>query len=128
MSALDSMPLPELDEDEPDETPAKPPVAPLGSAPIPPSRPIPSVVPPKPAVDIELTADIEISAEAKPDGDKVEDPPDFESTMVITPDATLSSKPSTNSTGAFIDRVKEQLANSDSADDEDEAFIQTTRL
>ena len=113
----------------PGAAPATPAVAPLGSAPIPPSRPIPSVVPPRPAVDIELTGDIEVSAEANSDdGNKVDDPPDFESTMVITPDATLSNKPSTSSNGAFIDRVKKQLANSDAADDEDEAFIQTTRL
>jgi hypothetical protein len=86
------------------------------------------VVPPKPAVDIELTNDIKIPSEANSGFNKIADPLDFESTIIIPPDATLSNKPSTNSNGDFIDRVKKQLSNSDSADDEDEAFIQTTRL
>jgi len=124
MSALDAMPLPDLDEDEPEAAPAPP----AAAAPTPPSRPIPSVVPPKPAVDIELTGDIEVSDEAKSDDKKADSEPDFESTMIIAPDATLSNKQSTNSSGAFIDRVKKQLSDSDTADDKDEAFIQTTRL
>jgi hypothetical protein len=127
LEEYDSMPLPDLDDDDLDEAPAKPPVASPGAAPIPPSRPVPSVVPPKPAVDIELTGDLEVSDEAEPDGGKDDNPPDFEATMIIAPDATLSNK-STNSNGAFIDRVKEQLSKSDSADDKEEAFIQTTRL
>jgi hypothetical protein len=120
MSGLDSMPLPDLDDDEPE--------APAAAAPTPPSRPIPSVVPPKPAVDIELTGDIEVSADAKSDDNQADSMPDFESTMIIAPDASLSNKPSTSSSDAFIDRVKKQLADSDSAADKDEAFIQTTRL
>jgi hypothetical protein len=128
MSALDPMSLPELDAGEPAEAPPTPAAAPTGSASVPPSRPIPSVVPPKPAVDIELTNDIKIPSEANSGFNKIADPLDFESTIIIPPDATLSNKPSTNSNGDFIDRVKKQLSNSDSADDEDEAFIQTTRL
>jgi len=38
--------------------------------------------------------------------------PDFEATMVIAPDAALSKKTSENSTEAFIERVKEQLSDS----------------
>jgi hypothetical protein len=121
---LDSMPLPDLGKaDDVDEAPAKPATAPLGSA------PIPSVVPPRPAVDIELTGNIDVSSVAELDGDKGDDLPDFESTIIIPPDATLSNKQATNSTGAFIDRVKEQLSASEtSADEKDDAFIQTTRL
>ena len=57
--------------------------------------------------------------------------PDFESTMVIAPDAQLSKKKpeekATNSTDAFIDRVKSQLSNSDKSDDnKDNAFTSTT--
>ena len=126
---LDPMPLPELDDsDDLDEAPAKSPTAAHGSAPVPPSRPIPSVVPPKPAVDIELTGDIEIDDEAKPAAKKDDSPPDFEATMIIAPDATLSNKKATNSNREFIDRVKEQLSSPDSADAKEEAFEQTTRL
>ena len=124
IAALDSIPLPDLDSiDDLDETPANPPAAPLGSA------PIPSMLPPKPAIDIELTGDIDIVDEATAADAKVDDPPDFESTMVVTPDATLSSKTPKNSTDAFIDRVKEQLSTSEApSEDEQDPFIQTTPL
>ncbi len=51
------------------------------------------------------TAEIEDEVEDKAEAD-------FEATMVIAPDASLSKKPSGNSTEAFIERVKEQLADS----------------
>ena len=44
--------------------------------------------------------------------------------MVIAPDAALSNKPSGNSTEAFIERVKEQLADSP-AKPNDKTFIST---
>ena len=49
-----------------------------------------------------------------PPEDLLEDLPEtaeseFEATMVIAPDASLSNKPSGNSTEAFIERVKGQL-------------------
>ena len=59
-----------------------------------------------------------------PGGD---DPPDFESTVVITPDASLSKKIAENSTDAFIDRVKNQLSGADKkSGDKDEPFVNTT--
>lgn len=38
--------------------------------------------------------------------------PEFEATMIIAPDASLSNKPTGNSTEAFIERVKDQLSDS----------------
>jgi hypothetical protein len=46
------------------------------------------------------------------DEPEIPDEPDFEATMVIAPDATLSSKAAGNSTEAFIERVKGQLSES----------------
>jgi hypothetical protein len=52
--------------------------------------------------------------------------PDFEATMVIAPDASLSKKPSDNSTAAFIERVKEQLADSPAEPDSNQKpFVST---
>ena len=89
----------------------KPPTASLGSAPIPvmanaqddKSTEVPAAVP-----------------------DKVESAPaaEFESTMIMGPDPSRSSKPSSNSTEAFIERVKEQLSGSP-AEKEEEPFIST---
>jgi hypothetical protein len=86
-----------------------------------------------PPVDIELTDTLSIpqdkaaekSAEV-PDHVKNAPVTDFESTMIIAPDASLSSKPSSNgnSTEAFIERVKEQLSGSP-AEKEEEPFTST---
>ena len=52
--------------------------------------------------------------------------PDFEATMIIAPDASLSNKDSGNSTNAFIDRVKQQLANGETpAEKKAEQFTST---
>jgi len=58
--------------------------------------------------------------------DKVESAPatEFESTMIMPPDPSRSSKPSSNSTEAFIERVKEQLSGS-RTEKEEEPFIST---
>jgi hypothetical protein len=111
--------------------PYKPPTAVLGSAPIPARDSIldDDSIPPLPPIDIELTdsfpvpEDIpaEMLAELPEDlpdepeilaEPEIPDEPDFEATMVIAPDASLSSKPSGNSTEAFIERVKGQLSES----------------
>jgi len=105
------------------ETEPSPPVAPLGSAPIPtsqPAAPAANVIPPKPPVDIELTGENEI-----PDEIAVE--PDYDSTVVIKPDAAMMGKKQTkNSTDAFIARVKEQLSSPENLPGNDEdAFTST---
>ena len=75
---------------------------------------------PLPPIDIELTDTFpipenlpeEILAELPaelPEENEDEAEPDFEDTMVIAPDASLSKKSSGNSTEAFIERVKELL-------------------
>jgi hypothetical protein len=93
----------------------------------------PAAATPRPATDTKLTDALskpqdktaEMPAEVP---DKVESAPvpDFESTMIIAPDASLSSKPSgnSNSTEAFIERVKEQLSASP-AEKEEEPFTST---
>ena len=121
---LGSAPIPSMDRPVETEAEAKPPVAPLGSAPIPsaaPSAPAPAVIPAKPPVDIELTGETEL-----PDEIEAEDPVDFEATMVIAPDASLSSKNPENSTNAFIDRVKQQLANGESSPQKKEESFAST--
>ena len=154
-----STPIPDMATPADKEPASRPPVAALGSAPIPMSDPIldDDSIPPLPAIDIELTdtfpipedmpeeplaelsgdAPEEIEDKAEPDfeatmviapdaslskkpsdnsteeiADKAE--PDFEATMVTAPDAELSKKTSGNSTEAFIERVKEQLSDSNS--------------
>ena len=100
-------------------------------------------IPPLQPIDIELTDTFplpedmpEVMPEELPDEplaelpdeplEEIEDEaePDFEATMVIAPDASLSKKPSGNSTEAFIERVKEQLADSP-AKPKDKPFIST---
>jgi hypothetical protein len=109
------MPVPEAEP--------SPPVAPLGSAPIPPSQPAApaaNVIPPKPPVDIELTGETEIS-------DEIAVEPDYDSTVVIKPDAAMmGKKQAKNSTDAFIARVKEQLSSPENLPGNDEdAFTST---
>ena len=111
----ESAPIPEAEPNLP--------VATLGSAPIPPSQPAQAaeVTPPKlPRVDIELTGDIEI-----PDEIAVE--PDYDSTVVIKPDAAKMGKNQAKaSTDAFIARVKEQLSSRENLPGNDEdAFTST---
>ena len=54
--------------------------------------------------------------------------PDYDATLVIQPDASLSRKTeSENSTNAFIERVKEQLSNPESmAENKEDPFTSTT--
>ena len=98
------------------QEPAAPPAAPLGSAPIPATKPAAStaesepadaIIPPKPPVDFDLG-----SAGDDVKEDKVEAEEDeFLNTVVIPPNAAASSKKAgSNSTDAFIARVKEQLS------------------
>jgi hypothetical protein len=101
----------------------KPPTAALGSAPIPARDSIldDDSIAPLPPIDIELTDSFPIPEdvpaemlaelpEELPDEPAIPDEPDFEATMVVTQDASLSSMPSGNSTKAFIERVKGQLS------------------
>jgi hypothetical protein len=103
--------------------PYKPPAAALGSAPIPARDSIldDDSIPPLPAIDIELTDSFPLPEdlpaemlaelpEELPDGPEIPYDPNFEATMVIAPDESLSTKPSGNSTEAFIERVKGQLS------------------
>jgi hypothetical protein len=111
---------------EPAPEATRPPVAPLGSAPIPPSQPAkPSanVIPPKPRIDIELT-DFKIPEEP---GDEPDSEPDYDSTVVIKPDAAAMGKnQAQSSTDAFIERVKKQLSSSENLPENDEdAFTST---
>ena len=173
LSSSGSAAIPDMASPADEEPQARPPVAPLGSAPIPMSDSIlnDDSIPPLPPIDIELTdsfpipedlpeimpeeelaelpdeplADIEDEAEPdfestmvippdaalsnKPSNNSSEEiekkvDPDFEATMVIAPDAALSDKPPGNSTEAFIERVKEQLADSPDKP-KDKPFIST---
>ena len=79
------------------------------------SFPVPEDIPAEMLAELpeDLPDEPEILAEPEiPDEPEVPDEPDFEATMVIAPDASLSSKPSGNSTEAFIERVKGQLSES----------------
>jgi hypothetical protein len=120
--ALGSAPIPSKQDGEGQQ----PPAAPLGSAPIPAAEPAASpqadkVIPPKPPVDIELTGENEL-----PDSIGAAEEPDYDATVVIAPDASLSRKPdSANSTDAFIARVKQQLSNPEPLDENDESFTST---
>ena len=82
---------------------------------------------PLPPIDIELTDTFPIPENLPaelPEENEDEAEPDFEDTMVIAPDASLSKKSSGNSTEAFIERVKEQLSDSP-AKSNDKPFIAT---
>ena len=69
----------------------------------------------------ELPSDLPAQLPDEPEAAVV---PDFEATMIIAPDASLSNKASGNSTEAFIERVKEQLSGSPS-EKEEEPFTST---
>jgi len=107
---LGSAPIPPMQE------PAAPPAAPLGSAPIPAAKPTASTakskpaaasMPPKPPVDFDLGS---AGDDVKEDKVEAEDD-EFINTVVIPPNAAASSKKvGSNSTDAFIARVKEQLS------------------
>lgn len=126
---LGSAPIPSAQSprEEPGKASRKPPAAPPGSAPIPSTKPATptqskDAIPPKPPVDIELTGEHDIA-----DGADANDEDVYDSTVVIKPDASLSRKPvSSNSTDAFIARVKEQLSSSDSSQDEEEKSFTST--
>ena len=182
-SPLGSAPIPDMASPQDKESAARPPVASLGSAPIPMSDSIldDDSIPSSSPIDIELTdsfpmpedmpevmpeetlaelpdepiaelpdespekaedeaePDFEATMVIAPDAslsskptdkstEEIEDEadPDFEATMIIAPDASLSSKPSDNSTEAFIERVKEQLADSPAQPDSNpKPFIST---
>jgi hypothetical protein len=110
------------------ESPA--PVAPLGSAPIPPSEPpkpatsapaAAKIIPPKPPVDIDLGFG-DGNAQVKPESDDE----DFIETVVIPPNAgAASDNKSRNSTDAFIARVKEQLSTPETAAGNEKDFSST---
>jgi hypothetical protein len=98
------------------------PSAPLGSAPIPSSEPnVTKVVPPKPPVDFDLGSEAEVLE------DKVQaEEDDFESTVIIPPNAGASSNAAAkDSTNAFIARVKEQLSSEPEIDQEQKSFSST---
>jgi hypothetical protein len=127
-AALGSAPIPGMTSLQDEKPMAKPATAPLGSAPIPTDDSIlDDDLPPLPPIDIELTDTFPIP-EAKlaelPDEPEAAVVPDFEATMIIAPDASLSNKASGNSTEAFIERVKEQLSGSP-AEKEEEPFTST---
>jgi len=117
------MPIPEAAPMPVPEAEPSPPVAPLGSAPIPPSQPAApaaNVIPPVPPVDIELTGDTEIPHEIAAE-------PDYDSTVVITPDAAAMGKNQIkSSTDAFIARVKEQLSSPENLPGNDEDALSST--
>ncbi|MDH3632621.1 MAG: hypothetical protein OER98_15980 [Gammaproteobacteria bacterium] len=115
---LGSAPIPPMSAPEP----AQPPAAPLGSAPIPPSEPgVSKVIPPKPPVDFDLGSEVEeLEDKVQPEED------DFESTVIIPPNAGASSNEAAkDSTNAFIARVKEQLSSEPEIDKEQKPFSST---
>ena len=144
-ASLGSAPIPGMASSKGEKPVTKPAAAPLGSAPIPARDSIldDDSIPPLPSIDIELTDSFpipeddpaemlaelpeelpkEMSAEL-PVEPKTPVEPDFEATMVIPRDGSLSNKPSGNSTEAFIERVKEQL--SGSPDEKKEEPIRST--
>jgi len=121
---LGSAPIPPMSTAEPaaEPSPAQPPAAPLGSAPIPPSEPgVSKVIPPKPPVDFDLGSEVEVLE----DKDQPEED-DFESTVIIPPNAGASSNEAAkDSTNAFIARVKEQLSSEPEIDKEQKPFSST---
>jgi hypothetical protein len=137
---LGSAPIPGMASSQDAKPATKPVTAPPGSAPIPAKdSALDGDLPPAPPVDIELTDSFPM-----PDGKLAEFPdelpkelpatladepeavikPEFEATMIIAPDASLSNRSSGNSTDSFIERVKEQLSGSPSVQEE-EPFIAT---
>jgi hypothetical protein len=142
-AVLGSAPIPGMASTQDDKPVTKPAAAPLGSAPIPASDSIfdDDSIPPLPPIDIELTdsfpipedipaemlAELPEEPEESPDEPEIPDEPDFEATMVIAPNASLSSKPPGNSTEAFIERVKGQLSDSP-GQDKGEPFNSTVPL
>ena len=121
---LGSAPIPPMSAPEPaaEPEPAQPPAAPLGSAPIPPSEPdVAKVIPPKPPVDFDLGSEPEVLE------DKVQaEEDDFESTVIIPPNAGASSNEAAkDSTNAFIARVKEQLSSEPEIDKDLKPFSST---
>jgi hypothetical protein len=129
-SPFASAPIPPIEEPTaaaapaPQRSPA--PSAPLGSAPIPSMKPAAKaakappankVVPPKPPVDFDLGSADDDATEDKPEVEE----DDFLSTVVIPPNAAALARNAaasakdaeTNSTDAFIARVKEQLTTPD---------------
>lgn len=124
VSSLGSAPIPQMSAPEPEAKPEPTPMpsAPLGSAPIPPSEPnVAKVIPPKPPVDFDLGSEAEVLE------DKVQAEEDeFESTVVIPPNAGASSNPAAkDSTNAFIARVKEQLSSEPEIEKEQKPFSST---
>jgi len=134
-SPFASAPKPAAKQEEPaaaaEAAPSRPPAPALGSAPIPGAEPEPparaeKAVPPKTPVDIDVTGETELPESIGEDTE-----PDYDATVVIAPDASLSRKQepdkqeSTNSTDAFIARVKQQLSNPEPLDEKDEPFTST---
>ncbi len=121
---LGSAPIPPMSTAEPAAEPnlAQPPAAPLGSASIPPSEPNGSkVTPAKPPVDFDLGSEVEVLE----DKDQPEED-DFESTVIIPPNAGASSNEAAkDSTNAFIARVKEQLSSEPEIDKDKKSFSST---
>jgi len=121
---LGSAPIPPMSAPEPtaEPKPAQAPAAPLGSAPIPPGEPdVSKVIPPKPPVDFDLGSEAEVLEDkVQPEED------DFESTVIIPPDAGASiNAAAKDSTNAFIARVKEQLSSEPAMDKEQKSFSST---
>ena len=121
---LGSAPIPPMSAPEPAAKPESAPMpsAPLGSAPIPPSEPNANkVIPPKPPVDFDLGSEPEVLE------DKVQaEEDDFESTVIIPPNAGASSNAAAkDSTNAFIARVKEQLSSEPEIEKEQKSFSST---
>ena len=121
---LGSAPIPPMSAPEPAPKPESAPMpsAPLGSAPIPPSEPnVNKVIPPKPPVDFDLGSEAEVLEDkVQPEED------DFESTVIIPPNAGASSNPAAkDSTNAFIARVKEQLSSEPEIEKEQKPFSST---
>jgi hypothetical protein len=83
------MPVPEMPEEEPPEVDRAPARAPLGSAPIPSSKPEVKVAPPKPPVDFDLGAD---SSGNTADAGAAPGEDEFARTVIIPPDAGTAKK------------------------------------
>jgi hypothetical protein len=128
-SSSGSAPIPAMASLAGEEQAARPPVATLGSAPIPMSDSIANdgSTPPLPPIDIELTDSMPIpeNMPEEPVAELPEEPvavlaeepvaeieeeaeaePDFEATMVIAPDASLSKKPADNSSDKIEDEAE----------------------
>jgi len=126
----DSFPMPEdMPEVMPEETLAELPDEPIAE--LPDESPEKAEDEAEPDFEATMVIAPDASLSSKPTDkstEEIEDEadPDFEATMVIAPDASLSSKPSDNSTEAFIERVKEQLADSPAQPDSNpKPFIST---